>query len=1355
MADNWVAAELLAKAEVPTDVLMHIKTTVGEEMFDSFRMYYGDDPSRYNLNFEAIFGTYCNRMEWVTFLGTALAIGAHVVRFDDLNKMTTGKVLFYIQVPRVATGTGVSASRQTTIMVTKQTEKTPITIPFELSSACLSHLKDTFGDTLLDRLLNVDALNTVLRAVKNTADAMERGLVHSFLLTLMRKSPPQFIVQTLLENANITRTHTNRVQRANMIQSFKSKMVSSIFLLDRARDREVVRKFLAAMVESATDGILQNPDSYVTSSGGAVSGVLVSTPAVVQTLTSLLRPYVVQETVRAPAAYGEFVLSRENAVTAIAHHAILADFPTYAEKINAPPAQNGVAAGIPPDRAFAGATSAPAFANLPVDVLRLGERTIAVQHMQRVYKNTDTADPLERDVELTFHFPLGIYVPGDRGYTTVDNRIKLADTMANNLPTCAFFHNKDGLLQKLEFADVLRTACHPLMHDAAPSFQIFAERGPPEDEDDVRRLCRCEFRRERMGDAARRCAHFYQRRRESPRTTNEQKQDHSGADFFRTGNATLYTELHPMYDFTHFTNGAAIEPLCTPRIMVGNLPDGAAPAGFHECRAQQIAEHSRLKPPQGCDEALRVLHASLCDPQYPELFLLLDVMCHGHRAAMEAARPLIARCVNNYHHQRGLLAFCTSYDMMEFVATELNDGSVSPAACAQYRSVLATVRFVYRTSALTGLNGRLADEPLVAYANALYDERLLPPFLNHLPRNEEERVAIVADREPLGAAGAELRNHGISDVPRMAAMDDAEPLFVEHERLSDEDLAMRKIYYLCVVPALTNNRACGLGFNLKNLLVDVFYQRPFTGTDQEYADAHEVDERLTQVLRGVATDGETAVADAARELFAVLPYIAEHARVLEARAVLDPAQRHGAADFQSVQFVLYNGCCATTAPRVFREYATAIPFHRFYSDPNVCAGVSDDVQRFLMEFPHYNRNDGGFPLPPAFAHEYHSWHRSPFSKYSANCAQTSLLSILTLAGMHSKLSPVSMALHSKLRIHPGLAFTMVRTDVFETDTLLYTGKACTALVLNRPVVTKEERDINTTYHVTQNINTIDMGLGYSSSTCTAHLRRVRTDMGNRVQDLYQVFPMHVHRDDEVDAWLRHFTGAERARILDTEAMSMLAFGGVAERHVPALAHGQGAPCEAIPTPVTAGLEYFRAPNNPRGRSSCMISVDPHDAEAATKVLYDHAEPDPQTLLATNNPWASQQGSVGDVLYNARNRHRLGYNSTIYSPCAQFFNTDDILAANKTLMRATDDYLMRAKDCIRGDSDTQYICVEGTDGLVERPCRFLQEAYPMLMSTTPALLESRQKGPPGTGETHFGNYSIGETIPLHTSILFNS
>ena len=178
--ENWRTAEIFPKLDVSPNVFDDIRTQTAEQLFENLRLYYGDDSDRYNISFEALLGIYCNRTEWIDFFHTSIAVAANVIRFNDLDKMSLGKILFYIQLPRVATGNDVTAPKETTVLVTKYSEKHPINISFELSAACLAHLENTFKNTILDQMLNINAIHTVLRSLKNSADSLQRGLINAF-----------------------------------------------------------------------------------------------------------------------------------------------------------------------------------------------------------------------------------------------------------------------------------------------------------------------------------------------------------------------------------------------------------------------------------------------------------------------------------------------------------------------------------------------------------------------------------------------------------------------------------------------------------------------------------------------------------------------------------------------------------------------------------------------------------------------------------------------------------------------------------------------------------------------------------------------------------------------------------------------------------------------------------------------------------------------------------------------------------------------------------------------------------------------------------------------------------------------
>lgn len=139
------------------------------------------------------------------------------------------------------------------------------------------------------------------------------------------------------------------------------------------------------------------------------------------------------------------------------------------------------------------------------------------------------------------------------------------------------------------------------------------------------------------------------------------KQDFVVTDFYKVGNITLYTELHPFFDFTHCQENSETVALCTPRIVIGNLPDGLAPGPFHELRTWEIMEHMRLRPPPDYEETLRLFKTTVTSPNYPELCYLVDVLVHGNvDAFFLLIRTFVARCIVNMFHTRQLLVLRTA-----------------------------------------------------------------------------------------------------------------------------------------------------------------------------------------------------------------------------------------------------------------------------------------------------------------------------------------------------------------------------------------------------------------------------------------------------------------------------------------------------------------------------------------------------------------------------------------------------------------------------------------------------------------------------------------------------------------------
>nr|P17887.3 RecName: Full=Major capsid protein; Short=MCP [Human herpesvirus 6 (strain Uganda-1102)]AAA51531.1 major capsid protein [Human betaherpesvirus 6A]AAA65567.1 major capsid protein [Human betaherpesvirus 6A] len=1340
--ENWQATEILPKIEAPLNIFNDIKTYTAEQLFDNLRIYFGDDPSRYNISFEALLGIYCNKIEWINFFTTPIAVAANVIRFNDVSRMTLGKVLFFIQLPRVATGNDVTASKETTIMVAKHSEKHPINISFDLSAACLEHLENTFKNTVIDQILNINALHTVLRSLKNSADSLERGLIHAFMQTLLRKSPPQFIVLTMNENKVHNKQALSRVQRSNMFQSLKNRLLTSLFFLNRNNNISYIYRILNDMMESVTESILNDTNNYTSKENVPLDGVLLGPIGSIQKLTSILSQYISTQVVSAPISYGHFIMGKENAVTAIAYRAIMADFTQFT--VNAGTEQqdtNNKSEIFDKSRAYA---------DLKLNTLKLGDKLVAFDHLHKVYKNTDVNDPLEQSLQLTFFFPLGIYIPSETGFSTMETRVKLNDTMENNLPTSVFFHNKDQVVQRIDFADILPSVCHPIVHDSTIVERLMKSEPLPTGHR-FSQLCQLKITRENPARILQTLYNLYESRQEVPKNTNVLKNELNIEDFYKPDNPTLPTERHPFFDLTYIQKNRATEVLCTPRIMIGNIPLPLAPVSFHEARTNQILEHAKTNC-QKYDFTLKIVTESLTSGSYPELAYVIETLVHGNKHAFMILKQVISQCISYWFNMKHILLFCNSFEMIMLISNHMGDELIPGAAFAHYRNLVSLIRLVKRTISISNLNEQLCGEPLVNFANALFDGRLFCPFVHTMPRNDTN-AKITADDTPLTQNTVRVRNYEISDVQRMNLIDSS-VVFTDNDRPSNETTILSKIFYFCVLPALSNNKACGAGVNVKELVLDLFYTEPFISPDDYFQENPITSDVLMSLIREGMGPGYTVANTSciAKQLFKSLIYINENTKILEVEVSLDPAQRHGnSVHFQSLQHILYNGLCLISPITTLRRYYQPIPFHRFFSDPGICGTMNADIQVFLNTFPHCQRNDGGFPLPPPLALEFYNWQRTPFSVYSAFCPN-SLLSIMTLAAMHSKLSPVAIAIQSKNKIHPGFAATLVRTDNFDVECLLYSSRAATSIILDDPTVTAEAKDIATTYNFTQHLSFVDMGLGFSSTTATANLKRIKSDMGSKIQNLFSAFPIHAFTNADINTWIRHHVGIEKPNPSESEALNIITFGGINKNPPSILLHGQQAICEVILTPVTTNINFFKSPHNPRGRESCMMGTDPHNEEAARKALYDHTQTDSDTFAATTNPWASLPGSLGDILYNTAHREQLCYNPKTYSPNAQFFTESDILKTNKMMYKVISEYCMKSNSCLNSDSEIQYSCSEGTDSFVSRPCQFLQNALPLHCSSNQALLESRSKtGNTQISETHYCNYAIGETIPFQLII----
>lgn len=141
---------------------------------------------------------------------------------------------------------------------------------------------------------------------------------------------------------------------------------------------------------------------------------MIGTPTAIQALFSTVSQYITKKQVSVPVSFGRFIMGKENAVTAIAYHSIMSDFDTYVDHIATPNQDTPNKSDV--------FDKNQTQSQMRMNILQLGDKFIVLDHLNKVYKNTTTKDPLEKEMEITFYFPLGLYIPDETAFSTVDNK---------------------------------------------------------------------------------------------------------------------------------------------------------------------------------------------------------------------------------------------------------------------------------------------------------------------------------------------------------------------------------------------------------------------------------------------------------------------------------------------------------------------------------------------------------------------------------------------------------------------------------------------------------------------------------------------------------------------------------------------------------------------------------------------------------------------------------------------------------------------------------------------------------------------------------------------------------------------
>nr|QRE02508.1 Major capsid protein [Otarine gammaherpesvirus 4] len=1363
------------------NLLQRVKESAAEGLFKSFEYFVGKDVRENCVRFEALLGVYTNTIQFVKFIETALAVSCLNTEFKDLHRMIDGKIQFRISLPTIAYSDGRRPNKQRQYIVMKSCSRHHINAEIELAMLDLEIL-NTVPDTALDLTEYVGAVKTLTAALQFGVDAMERGLIDTVLRVKLRHSPPLFILQTLA-NPTYTERGIKRAVKADLVTMFKNYLVQHTFFLDRAErgagsdaavggrvgvaaSTHYAVSMLSDLVSAVSqETVFRGVTTYTTPDGKPIAGVIITTDGVLRHLLNLVER--TSDTVLGPAAYASYVVRGENVVTALSYGRAMRSFEQFMSRIvDNPTATRTVENDL--DGLSDGHGDLPN-TTVSATVLRIGDKLIAVESLQRMYTETQLPYPLNRRMQCSYFFPVGLHMGAPRYSTSVTVHGIESPRVQ---PVEAWVVNKNNITLCFGYQNALKTLCHPRIHNPTNCLHALHSANP-----DI-----CEPRhyglRSRVSNTMNLFIivdDYYRGKNHVDVTDAARKAAMAIEDLLHPSNHRLLRlELHPCFDFyAERRPGQHPGFFASHRIISGNIPGPLAPPSFHDCRGVQLDAAASLT--HVCDRTtLELIQDTAFDPAYPPLCYIVEAMVHGQEDKFLMNSPLVALLITEYWNNFNRLAFINSYPMLLYICRHLGNGTIPREAYGHYRKIygeLVTIERALRR--LVGVDA-VRGVDLGGFVNALLDDALLPPFAytdiftpllrRMADRRPEVRIGPERYTEPASVdefvrvrgCMEDIVNDAL-DIYRERINEDADRRFkldvgVHGAGEEDANVVLSKIFYFVVLPVCTNGHVCGMGADFQNLALALAYNGPV------FSDTFDGGDRMLQhleagTLRDIILASEVnPTVDMVRTLctsFLTSPTITQAVRVAVMR---DDTQRLGAQGETAFaeQTVLVNGFATfAIAERVRGAMETlfhVIPFHQFYCDPRVAATLSQRVAEYIARYP-AQRAAEAFNVPAELMAESSEWHRPPMLRYVASC-QPDTSSISAILAMHIKLSPIAFACQARTRIHPGIALTVVRTDEVLTENIMYSSRASTSVFIGQSSVSRREvRADAVGFEITHELATLETGLGYSSVIMPARAAAITTDMGVRCQDLFTVFPSEVYPNRELHEYVRQQAGVERGPALTRDPRTYIA--GVADIPVgpPGLVHGQLATCEVVLTPVSADVAYFQTSNSPRGRASCVVSCDTYSPEQAEKLLYDHSFPDvAYEFRTTVNPWASQVGSLGDVLYSATYRQVAA--PGMYSPCRHFFNKEDMLRNNRGLYTLVTEYAQRlAGNAATSATDMQFIVINGTDVFLDQPCLLLQEAFPALSASHRAMIDEYMSSKTTHAPVHMGHYFVEEVAPL--------
>nr|APQ35048.1 major capsid protein [Equid alphaherpesvirus 1] len=1349
-------------------ILSTIEVSSHRTLFDFFKQIRSDDNGLYAAQFDVLLGTYCNTLTLVRFLELGLSVSCVCTKFPELNYVNDGTIQFEVQQPMIARDGPHPVDQPTHTYMMKHIEQRSLSAAFAIAAEALGLIGGTTLDgTQISSSLRVRAIQQLARNVQTVLDSFERGTADQLLRVLLEKAPPL----TLLAPLQIYRDEgrlASRVNRAVLVSELKRRVIEDTFFLTKhERNRkELVVARLAELVNCTAPSVAVTRMTHSDTKGRPVDGVVVTTAGVRQ---RLLQGILTLEDMAAdvPVTYGEMMITGTNLVTALVMGKAVRNLDDVAHHL----------LGMQRDQVRANEKlikdyeDVPSTARVRADLVLVGDRLVFLEALEkRVYQATDVPYPLVGNLDLTFIIPLGIFKPATDRYSRHAGSFTPTPGQPDPRtypPQTVYFFNKDGNLVQLSFDSAAGTVCHSSFLDV-DSVLVAIRREPHE--------LHCAFGAyvtlPPAGTLLDQMRRFFERWHmlmpARPRWTAEALMTID--QLLSPGNANLRLELHPAFDFFVAPADVVIPGpfdmpnvmptvMAMPRLINGNIPLPLCPVEFRDSRGFELSvDRHRLNP-----ATVLAVRGAFRDANYPMVFYILEAVIHGSERTFCALARLIIQCIVSYWRNTHQVAFVNNFYMIMYINAYLGNGELPEECTAIYRDLLEHVQALRRLVAEYTVPGEaVGGQGHDALNNVLLDPALLPPLiwdcdpiLHRADMGRARAQELWVDGVDYAAIPwvemAEVNfgntgGHLVHNRP-IRGENKRNPIVPHHD---PEWSVLSKIYYYAVVPAFSRGNCCTMGVRYDRVyplvqtvvIPDLGAEEiaPTSPSDPRHPlnPRHLVPNTLNILFHNARVAVDT---DALLLLQEVVTNMAERTTPVLATAAPDAGTATAVTqEMRTFDGTLHHGILMMAYQRndetlLEGTFFYPAPVNALFACPEhlgALPGLNAEVLEAARDVP---------PVPHFFGGNYYATVRQPVAQHAVQSrADENTLTYALMAG-YFKLGPIALSHQFATGFHPGFAFTVVRQDRFLTENILFAEKASESYFMGQLQVNRHEAVGGVNFVLTQPRANVDLGVGFTAAYAAAALRTPVTDMGNLPQNLYLTRGTIPMLDGDADAYLRRVVNTGNR--LGPQGPRPI-FGQLMPATPAGVAHGQAAVCEFIVTPVSADLNYFRRPCNPRGRSAGPVYACDGEADAVD-VMYDHTQGDPAyPSRATVNPWASQRNSYGDRLYNGK--YNLNGASPVYSPCFKFFTPTEVEAKGRNMTQLIADVGASVAPST-SNTEIQFKRPHGSTDLVEDPCSLFQEAYPLLSSTDTALLRTPHIGEIGADEGHFAQYLIRDESPL--------